>query len=129
MGLFDRFTKEGKFMRHVRRMSDRDAQPEDREASARVLAEDGSPKAVMGLLSRFDIKVTQMMKDKQEKEFAYNLLLNVGKEKVERPIRAHFRKCKDYAWPLKLMVALEGQTAAVEQVYELLEGPVGQGHV
>ena len=41
MGLFDFLTREGRFKRHVRRMSDRDAPPEDREASAQLLFEDG----------------------------------------------------------------------------------------
>ena len=47
-------------------MSDRDAQPEDRENSARFLAEDGSAKALMGLLTRFDMTITGQSKDRTE---------------------------------------------------------------
>jgi hypothetical protein len=42
MGLFDLFTHEGRLKRHALRVANRDAQPEDREASWRWLAEDAS---------------------------------------------------------------------------------------
>ena len=125
MGLFDRFTKEGKFNRHVRRMSDRDAQPEDREASARFLADDASPKAIMGLLTRFDITITGQSKDRAEKEFTLGLLRGLGAE-TSRPVRAWMAKCKSYAFPLRLMLEVEGDTATVEQVFEVLDGPAGK---
>lgn len=124
MGLFDRFTKEGKFKRHVQRMSDRVAQPEDREGSARFLAEDGSPKAIMGLLSRFDITISGQSKDRAEKEFTYGLLVGLGAD-VGRPVRAWLARCKDYAYPLRLMLQIEGEQATIETVFEVLDGPAG----
>lgn len=125
MGLFDYFTAEGKLKRHARRMSDRDAQPEDRDASARWLADEGSPKAILALLTRFDMRITQDMKDRAEKQFTFDLLRSLGDD-VVTPLRAWLKKCKHYAWPLKLMVETEGEDAAVEVVFSLLDGPVGK---
>lgn len=124
MGLFDMFTKEGKLTKHVRRMSNRDALPEDRDASAHWLREEGSGKAIMGLLTRFDITITQGMKDRAEKEMVFGILTSMG-DAVVPPLDAWLVKCKHYAWPLKLMVALKGQQAAVDAVYDLLDGPAG----
>ncbi|MCB9680167.1 MAG: HEAT repeat domain-containing protein [Alphaproteobacteria bacterium] len=125
MGLFDMFTKEGKLKRHVRRMSDLNTQPEDREASARWLVDEGSGKAIMGLLSRFDMNVTQQLKDQAEKAFVYQLLVNMG-EAVHRPLDAWLRRCKQYAWPLKLCVELQGEQVAMTAVFALLAGDVGK---
>jgi hypothetical protein len=125
MGLFDYFTQEGKLKRHARRMSDRDAMPEDREASAHWLAEEGSRAAIAGLLRRFDMSLTQQMKDRTEKELVYRLLLQLGDDVVE-PTHTWLKRCKQYAWPLKLLVELEGEAPVVKTVYDVLDGPVGK---
>lgn len=125
MGLFDFFTREGKMKRHVRRMSNRDTPPEDREVSAHWLSEEGSPQALYGLLTRFDLQISQGLKDKSEKELVFQLLLQHGGA-VSEPLEQWFAKCKQYAWPLKLLERIEGEQAAVDKVLQLLEGEVGK---
>ena len=59
MGLFDIFTGgsiEKQIEKHAKRIRKKDAQQEDRVASAHWLAEEGSFNSVYGLLGRFDIK-------------------------------------------------------------------------
>jgi hypothetical protein len=119
VGLFDYFTREGKLKRHARRMADRDANPEDREASMFWLLDDGSPDALRGLLSRFDLQLSQQLKDKKEKDALYEHLVGVGADVVP-PLREHLRYCKVHAYPLRLLAALEGEAAAVEAAVELL---------
>ncbi len=125
MGLLDYFTKEGKLKRNVRRMSDRDAQPEDREASLFWLRDEGSPKAIYGLLSRFDMNLTQQLNDASEKEQTFNVLLNLG-EPVIGPLKAWLKQCKQFAHPLRMLERLEGEESVIQAVYEILEAEVGK---
>lgn len=120
MGLFDFLTKEGRKKRHIQRMSDQDAHAEDREGSAHWLAEEGSPQAIMGLLSRFDLNLSQRVKDSAEKQFVYDLLVQMG-EPALRPTRSWLKQCKQVAWPLRLLETLEGEAACLEAVYGMLD--------
>lgn len=120
MGLFDYFTKEGRLRRHVRRMADRDTPPEDREASAQWLAGDGSPEAILGLLSRYDMSLSQQLKDRNEKDATLGLLIGLGDDVIE-PARTWLRRCKQIAYPLRLIIELAGEEVAVDAVYERLE--------
>lgn len=120
MGLFDFFlSDEKKIQKHAKRMQNRDAQPEDRELSAQWLSDNGSPQALVGLLSRFDMKLDHQMKDQTEKDFTYALLLSHGESAVE-PAKAWLRRAKSFALPLRLLGDLAGRDAAVDMVFELL---------
>jgi hypothetical protein len=121
VGLFDFFMSEEKqIARHARRLTNRDSQPEDREASARWLAENGKPESILALLSRFDMNLEHQMKDQTEKELVYDLLLG-KKDAASGPARSWLRQCKQFAMPLKLLGELEGREAAVKMAFELLE--------
>ena len=120
MALLDIFLNEKqKIQKHQRRVTDIDAQPEDREASARWLADNGSPHALLALLSRFDMNLTQSLKDKSEKDFTYALLVNSG-EATHRPLRAWLKQCKQMAIPLRMLGELCGHDAAIQMVFFLL---------
>jgi hypothetical protein len=129
MGRFDfitdYFTAEGKFKRHVRRMKDRDTPPEDREVSFHFLADNGTPKAIMGLLSRFEISLTQQLKDRNEKEYVYQILVNLGDSVIE-PLDYHLRKNKQFAYPLRLLEDLTDAETAIAMVYDLLSAEAGK---
>lgn len=121
MGLFDFFLSEDKkISKHQRRLTNRDAQAEDREASAVWLSDLGSPKALMALLSRFDVKLTHQLNDKTEKEFLFGILAKHG-DSLDRPLRAHLKKCKQFAWPLRLLQTVQNEEAVLSVVYELLQ--------
>ncbi len=120
MGLFDFFSKESKLKRNVAKMGNRNLQAEDREAAARWLVDQGSEEAIAGLLSRFEMNLTQQTKDQKEKEWVHGLLLGMGKP-VEGPLRAHLQGCKQFALPLRLLGELAGEAAAKDVALELLE--------
>lgn len=120
MGLFDFFRSEDdKIRRQQRRVTDRNLQPEDREAAVRWLADNGSGKALLALLSRFDMNLENQLKDQSEKEFTYDLLLQKG-DALEAPLRSHLKRCRQFALPLRLFEELRGEQAAIELVFELL---------
>jgi hypothetical protein len=121
MGLFDFWMSEDqRIARQQRLLTDRNQQAEDREKAARWLAEQKSPKAIVALLTRFDMALENGLKDQGEKEFTLDLLKGLG-EPVVRPLDRHLEKCRQVALPLRLYVELRGEQAAVEKLFEVLE--------
>src|SRR5688500_13762355 len=89
MGVFDFFMSEDKRIgRQQRTLTDRDVQAEDREKAARWLADNGTPRALVALLTRFDMQLENGLKDKSEKELVYKLALGFG-DALERPLDRH----------------------------------------
>lgn len=121
MGLFDFFLSEDKrIARQQRTLTDRDAQAEDRDKAARWLADNGSPKALVALLTRFDLQLENGLKDKAEKELVYGLVVGSG-DGAERPLDRHLERCRHVALALKMYVELKGEPAAIERVFQVLE--------
>ena len=123
MGLFDYFTKEGKLKRHIQRMSNRDALPEDREASIFWLTDHGGDQAIMGLLSRFDMNLTANLLDSKEKDLVYSTLIQLG-EPVHRPLQAWLRQCKQPSVPLRMFEEMSGTEATTTVVLKQLQAEI-----
>lgn len=121
MDFLDVFSSEEKKVeRHTRRVTDRDAQAEDREASARWLAERGTSQALMGLMARFDLNLEHQLKDKTEKELVFALILERG-EAAKTPLRAWLKHGKQFAFPLRLVAEMEGRAEAINVAFEMLK--------
>jgi hypothetical protein len=121
MGIFDLFlSEEQRIQRHQRTLTNRDAQADDREASARWLADKGSPKALVGLLTRFDMNLENQLKDKGEKDFVYALVAAIG-EGALRPLERTLERCRQIALPLRMYVEIKGEEAAILKVFDLVE--------
>lgn len=121
MGLFDMFlSEEKKIRKNQRRVTNRDLQAEDREIAAHWLSDNGSPKALLSLMTRFEMKLEHQMNDRDEREFVYDLLVRHG-DAIERPLRRHMKKALRIAMPLKLWMQVKGEEAAIELVYEMLQ--------
>lgn len=128
MGMFDfMLSTDKKIAKNTRRLTNRDAQPEDREAAAQWLADEGSPIAIMGLLSRFDMKLDHQLKDHGEKDIVYAILRDLGEPAIE-PCRAWLRQCSALARPLALIGDLQGDAAAIEAALEIVDIEREQGN-
>ncbi len=124
MGIFDMFLSEEKrIQKQQRTLTNRDAQAEDRENAARWLADNGSPKAIVALLTRFDLKLENQLKDGDERDFIYALIASLG-DAVERPLGRHLERCKTIAMPIRLMEDLMGEEATIQKVFALLQREV-----
>jgi len=122
MGLLDLFfSEEKKILRHTRRLTNRDAQPEDREASIVWLANNGSPNAIAGILSRFDMNLDHQLKDAGEKDTLYDVLAELGPDVVARPLDVWLRQCRQFALPLRLLEQISGRDVAVDMALDLLK--------
>ena len=122
MGLFDMFTGgsiEKQIEKHARRIRKKDAQQEDRVASAYWLAEDASFDAVYGLLGRFEMAYGHHMKDRAEKDLVAQLVEDLGSVAVD-PLKAFLRKTEFFARPMALLEAVAGRQVALEMIFELL---------
>jgi hypothetical protein len=120
MGIFDMFLSEEKrIQKQQRTLTNRDAQAEDRETAARWLAENGSPKAIVALLTRFDMKLDNQLKDQAERDLVYSLLISLG-QSIERPLGRHLKKCHTIAQPIRMMEEVFGEEATIVKVDELL---------
>ncbi len=113
-------SEDKRIQKEQRRVTHRDLQPEDREAAARWLSDNGSPKALVALLTRFDMQLEHQMNDRDEREFVYQLLVGHGPEALRRPLRAHLKRCRMIAMPMRMYAELYGDEAAVEMAFELL---------
>lgn len=121
MGFFDFFTggEEGQIKRHSKRLRNLNAQAEDRELSAHWLAENGSEEAILGLLGRYTVTYEQGMKDQNEKQLVYELLVSLG-PKGGGPIRKWVRKNSQFARPLNALAQVEGGDAVVDVLLDML---------
>jgi hypothetical protein len=120
LGFFDIFMNdEKKIKKHHRRLTNRDAQDEDREASAHWLADNGTPPALLALLSRFDMALDHQLKDATEKDLVQSLVLHKGTD-ASTAVRQWLKQCKVTARPLALLSDIEGPDKALDVAYELL---------
>lgn len=121
MGMFDFFLSDDKkIAKHQRRLTNRDSQPEDREASARWLIDHGTPPSLLAALTRFDMNLTHQMNDKAEKDVVFGLLASKG-DSLLKPLQTWLRKCRQFAMPLRLYTELTSDAAALDLVIELLD--------
>ncbi len=121
MGFLDAlFGPEKQILQKSRKLANIFAQPEDREAAARWLADEGSDQAILGLLGRFDVSIENSMKDAAEKELVTELLRGMGGA-VLGPARRYVRRCKNMAWPLRVIEDAGGREDALASVLEMLD--------
>lgn len=122
MGLFDFFgggSIEKQIGKHATRIKKKDAQQEDRIASAYWLADNGSTEAIMALLGRFEMTYEHLMKDSQEKEAVQALVLEL--DQTALPAIEHFlRRSKQFARPLALYQQISGDEKTLNLIFELL---------
>jgi len=121
MGIFDSLFggAAGQLKRHGRRVADRDAQADDREASAHWLAENGSDEALRLLLGRFGLQLEHTLKDHKEKEKVLGLLVEHG-ARAAAVAREQARSTPAFQWPLKLVDRVEGAAAGTALLLDLL---------
>jgi hypothetical protein len=105
--------------KHGRRMADRDAQAEDRDASARWLADNGSDDALHGLFNRFNLQLEHTLKDQKEKDFVLELLAEHG-ARACAVARAFARHSTSFQYPVRLLDKVEGSESGTELLISLL---------
>ncbi len=105
--------------KHGARLADRDAQADDREASAHWLAENGGDEAIRAMFRRFELQLEHSLKDQKEKDKVLELLVEQGARAVP-PAVEFARSHPSFQWPLKLVDRVQGSRAGTEFLLALL---------
>lgn len=109
----------GQIKKHGRRIADRDAQAEDREASAVWLSENGSDEALRALCGRFGLQLEHSLKDQKEKDRVLDLLVEHGPKAVPM-VHDYASASPAFQWPLKFIDRVEGTSAGTDFLLALL---------
>jgi hypothetical protein len=94
---------------------DKRAQNYDRQEALAALAAMGTAEAVAALLKRFTFTMDPSITDQEEKDVAYNGVLNAGKMAIE-PVRTFAAKAESLAWPVKILKEILDENAFVEEL-------------
>ena len=122
MGIFDFLFSGGatsQLKKHIQRLNNLNTPQEERMASAQWLAQNKSPEAIDGLLRRFSLTYEKQMKDVEEKEYLYKLLLGIGADTID-PTKSWLKRNSNFAFPLRLLENLQGQEDTISFLMELL---------
>lgn len=124
MSLFDLFRSKGKD-RERRRANpaakwaeaagSKRAQNYDRQEAIQELSKLATPDAVAALLKRFTFTMEPSITDQEEKELAFNGILNAGKDAVE-PVRAFAEKAEGLRYPLRILKGILDEDELVEEL-------------
>ncbi|MDP2304864.1 MAG: HEAT repeat domain-containing protein [Pseudomonadota bacterium] len=109
----------GQLKRHARRVANRDAQAEDREASAHWLAQNGSEEALFAMCARFALQLEHGLKDRKEKDIVFDLLVEHGPRGAV-VARRWAAENPNFHHAVRLVERIEGPEAAVGLLLDLL---------
>jgi len=105
--------------KHARRVGTRDAQPEDRESSARWLLDNGTPEALTAVFKRFELQLEHSLKDKKEKELVFDLLVETGPAAAVAA-RDFARTSVHFQWAVAVIDKVEGPGAGTRSLIDML---------
>ena len=124
MGFLDFFGRKSgakALEKHAKRAADKRAQAPDRWQSLQALAEMKSAEGVEALLQRFSFRVDPSITDQEEKDLAFQGILEAGEIAVP-PVRAFLERADKIAWPVRILGEIEGEEAVVGALLAVLGG-------
>ena len=120
MGLFDVLKGGGgSLKKHIARVGNKRAQQHERWESIQLLAKDGSDEAIRALLVRFTIRVDPSITDGEEKNAAFNGIVQHG-DAALGPVRDFLDSSDKLAWPLKILKEIQSEEEVTTTLLELL---------
>ncbi len=122
MGLFDYFSAEGKMRRLSKRVTEKYGPPENRQKAILTLSELGTPEALSTLLLRFTISSDPSITDAEEKQTAFELMVEAG-DKAIGPLKGFVKRQDSVSWAVRILSELltpdEVTTIAIEELQRL----------
>ncbi|MBW1810106.1 MAG: HEAT repeat domain-containing protein [Deltaproteobacteria bacterium] len=116
--------REKAILHHKKHIKSRFGQGEDRHRAIQFFEELGGKQGHLGLLERFMVSVDQSIRDEEEKEIVFNILVGFGAEVM--PAIENYLYRKDAAnvpitWPLKVLDAVTEPREAVGIIVRALD--------
>ncbi len=121
LGMFGKKSEGGPLRKYADRVANKRAQAYDRWEAIQALIQVGSAEAVEGLLPRFTFYVEPSITDQEEKDLAFNGIVEAGAVALE-PVSAFLRKAESISWPIKMLDKLMPQEIVVANLIDLLAG-------
>lgn len=118
-GLFGKKSETSLIKKHGERAANKRAQAIDRWEAIQALASQHTAEGVEALLPRFGFRVDPSITDEEEKEAAFQGILESGDEAVA-PVKAYLRRAEAIAWPLKILDRLAGPEDVVSELLAVL---------
>ena len=124
MGLLDFLSKSGREKRsldsNVKRVVNKYAQSPDRFKAFEGLLNDGSPDAIYGLMRRFGMVYDKSIEDEQEKEWAFEWLVEKG-ESALPALKKYMISADSISWPLRLLdKVVDAKEGRIDVIAEVL---------
>jgi len=119
-GLFGKKSDEDVLKKFAEKAGNKRVQAVDRWEAIQALASYKSAEAVEGLLPRFSFHVDPSITDEEEKEAAFNGVVESG-EVANAPVAAYLRKAETIAWPVKMLDRLVSADSVVGELIGFLE--------
>lgn len=109
MGFFDLFKGGsgggGALKKHAARVANKRAQAPDRWESIQALAQIGTPEAIDALLVRFSYLSDPSITDQEEKDAAYEAVIEAGEVAIE-PVKRFMRATDAVSWAVRMLDTL-----------------------
>ncbi len=124
MGFLDRFSKDGRDQRarekNAARVINKYAQSPDRLKAMQELRDDGSPEALYALMRRFGMMYDKSIEDEQEKEWAFEWLVEKG-EAALPALKKYMISAESISWPLRLLdKVVDAKEGRIDVIAEVL---------
>lgn len=125
MGFFDLFkggggSGSGAVRKHAARVANKRSQAPDRWESIQALAQIGTEEAIDALLVRFSYQSEPSITDQEEKNAAYEAVIESGDVAIE-PVKRFLRSTDAVAWAIKMLDALLSAEEATTEILGYLE--------
>lgn len=95
-------------------------QTQERKRVIKMLAEIGSDEAITALLGRFAFVTEGSIVDEDEKDLVYSVIMGFGERSVA-PLTQFILDEVAIYWPLRALVDIAGEDAAVQTVFQALD--------
>jgi len=124
MGFLDRFSKDGRDQRarekNAARAINKYAQSPDRLKAMQELRDDGSPEALYALMRRFGMMYDKTIEDEQEKEWAFEWLVEKGAAALPA-LKKYMISADSISWPLRLLdKVVDAKEGRIDVIAEVL---------
>jgi hypothetical protein len=123
MGLRELLTREGRqrfaLRRKIEKATNKWMQGADRMKALDALRDDASEGAIDGLLRRFAVQSDKSIEDEQEKEWVFDVLVEMG-ERALPALRRSLKTAETISWPLRVAEKLLDRDRLWEEIEHVL---------
>lgn len=120
LGIFGKKSDASAVRKHAERVANKRAQAYDRWESIQALVQMKTAESVAALLPRFTFYVEPSITDQEEKDAAFNGIVEAGAV-GEEPVLAFLKRADSISWPVKMLDKISQPEVVVGHLLAILE--------